>query len=68
MTDQIYVLLIDGRPCRKDNAIETYRAPEFAEKEAQSLARCWGYPDRKLAVATFKADIITEVVPNDDAA
>lgn len=61
MTDPIYVILVDGRPRRKDSAIRTYKTQERAEQEAQKIAGYWFYRDSKLEVATFRADIITEV-------
>lgn len=35
--DAIYVILIDGRPHMKDNAIRTYKTRERAMKEARVL-------------------------------
>lgn len=61
MADPIYVILIDGRPYRKDSAIRTYKTPERAEKEAQNVAGYWSYRDSRLAVAKFSADIVTEI-------
>lgn len=61
MIDPIYVILIDGQPYRKDRAIRTYKTPERAEKEAQNIAGYWTYRDSRLAVATFNADVVTEI-------
>lgn len=61
MTEPIYVILIDGRPYRKDSAIRTYKTPERAEKEALNIAGYWSYRDSRLAVAKFHADVVTEI-------
>lgn len=61
MTDSIYVILIDGRPYRKNNAIRTYKTQERAEKEAQKIAGYWSYRDSRLAVAKFNAEVVAEV-------
>lgn len=62
MTDEIYVILIDGRPYRKDSAIRTYKTRERAEKEARAMYPFWTYANkRKVAVGVFGADRLTEV-------
>lgn len=61
MADPIYVILIDGRPYRKDSAIRTYKTQERADKEAQKIARYWSYRDGRLAVAKFSAEVVTEI-------
>lgn len=37
MSDDTYVILINGSPHRKDNAIRTYKTRERAQKEAAVL-------------------------------
>lgn len=61
MTDPIYVILIDGRPYRKNSAIRTYKTHERAEKEAKNIAGYWFYRDSRLAVAKFSAEVVTEI-------
>lgn len=63
MTDEIYVILIDGRPYRKDSAIRTYKTRERAEKEARSMIAVWvRYGNaRKVEVGVFAAEQLTEV-------
>lgn len=61
MADPIYVILIDGRPYRKDSAIRTYKTQERAEKEAQKIARYRSYRDSRLAVAKFSSEVVTEI-------
>ncbi|MDR9852927.1 hypothetical protein RJP21_04840 [Paenibacillus sp. VCA1] len=53
MIDAIYVMLINGRPYRKNGAIRTYKTRERAEKEAQNLARFPSYRDDKFEVGVF---------------
>jgi len=52
MTD-IYVILIDDNPYRKDGAIRTYKTRERAEKEARKIATYWSYRDSKITVGVF---------------
>lgn len=61
MADPIYVILIDGRPYRRNNAIRTYKTQERAEKEAQKIARYWSYRDSRLEVAKFSAEVVAEI-------
>lgn len=53
MSDAIFVMLINGRPYRKNGAIRTYKTRERAEKEAQNLARYHVYRDDKFEVGVF---------------
>lgn len=53
MSEDIYVILIDGRPYRKDGAIRTYKTRERAEKEAQKITGYWSYRDCAFDVARF---------------
>ncbi|MEH7246506.1 hypothetical protein V7114_06875 [Neobacillus niacini] len=37
--DSIYIVLINGKPYRKDSAIRTYKTRERAEKESQRYVK-----------------------------
>ncbi|MCD9024348.1 hypothetical protein [Cohnella silvisoli] len=67
MNNDNYVILIDGYPYRKNNAIRTYKTRERAVKEAQVLVDYgkYGYPswvDAKIETAQFGVINSEEVV------
>ncbi|WP_427050408.1 hypothetical protein [Paenibacillus sp. TC-CSREp1] len=53
MNESIYVILINGRPYRKERAIRTYVSSERAEKEAKKLSRYRAYEEYTFKVAEF---------------
>ncbi|ETT64920.1 hypothetical protein BSK66_07870 [Paenibacillus odorifer] len=62
MSEVIYVMLINGRPRRKDGgAIRTYKTRERAEKEARELATYWSYRAVTFQVGVFTTEQLTEV-------
>ncbi|MEK5414363.1 hypothetical protein [Paenibacillus sp. FSL L8-0708] len=61
MNNDIYVILIDGKPYRKDSAIRTYKTRGRAEKEARDLRPYPWYSDAKVAIGVFTAEQLTEV-------
>ncbi|MEC0167889.1 hypothetical protein [Paenibacillus graminis] len=61
MSNEIFVILFDGNPHRKDGAIRTYKTRERAEKEARALKPYQWYRDRKTEVGVFSAEQLTEV-------
>lgn len=62
MSEVIYVMLINGRPRRKDGgAIRTYKTRERAEKEARELATYWSYRGVKFQVGVFTAENLKDV-------
>lgn len=60
----IYVILIDGEPYRKDSALRTYKTRKRAEEEARKIGRYWIHRDSKLEVGRFAAVEVTEVSVN----
>jgi hypothetical protein len=67
MTAVIYVILIDGRPYRKDGgAIRTYTSRERAEDRARQLAGYWSYRGSTLAVGMFTTVSVTPVITEVD--
>lgn len=61
-TREIFVILIDGDPYRKNSAIRTYKTRERAESEAQKkLSRYWSYRNNKFEVGEFALRNIIEV-------
>jgi hypothetical protein len=65
--DAIYVILVDGYPHMKDNAIRTYKTRVRAEKEARVLVGYGkrGYSSwlgRRIETALFGAKDIAEVI------
>lgn len=62
MSDVTYVMLINGRPRRKDGgAIRTYKTRERAEKEARELSAYYSYRNVKFQVGVFATEQITDV-------
>ncbi|MCY9760393.1 hypothetical protein M5X06_12770 [Paenibacillus alvei] len=61
MSSEIYVILIDDKPYRKDGAIRTYKTRERAEKEARRVSRYWSYRDRKFEVGVFAPTNVIEL-------
>lgn len=58
----VYVILIDGAPYRKDGGvIRTYKTREKAEEIAKRVGRYWCYRDSKLEVGRFAAVEVAEV-------
>jgi hypothetical protein len=55
--DSIYIVLINGKPYRKDSAIRTYKTRERAEKESQWYAK----RDYTVLVGEFALVNTTEV-------
>ncbi|WP_434750223.1 hypothetical protein [Paenibacillus amylolyticus] len=53
MSESIYVILINGRPYRKERAIRTYVSSERAEKEAKKISRYFSCQDSTFKVAEF---------------
>lgn len=61
MSKEIFVIIFDGRPYRKDSAIRTYKTRERAEKEARALKPYAWYRDCKTEIGVFTAEQLTEV-------